>query len=192
MQTWMTVAWYELIQFLRLRSVVIIMFILPLFLIFLLGTVFDNQMKPVNISIHIADQGPISKDIEAFLEDERTERYAIVSFASSGKEVLEQLREGSADYGIVVPKDFSARFISTTFFVMITTIINSFQVFALVFIMTQGGPGTSTAVITFYIYQVAFSFYDMGYASAMAWILFAAILFVTWIQWQRQKRWVHY
>lgn len=81
---------------------------------------------------------------------------------------------------------------STTFFVMITTIINSFQVFALVFIMTQGGPGTSTAVITFYIYQVAFSFYDMGYASAMAWILFAAILFVTWIQWQRQKRWVHY
>lgn len=112
MQTWMTVAWYELIQFLRLRSVVIIMFILPLFLIFLLGTVFDNQMKPVNISIHIADQGPISKDIEAFLEDERTERYANVSFASSGKEVLEQLREGSADYGIVVPEDFSARFIS--------------------------------------------------------------------------------
>ncbi|WP_128659750.1 carbohydrate ABC transporter permease [Paenibacillus sp. 598K] len=80
---------------------------------------------------------------------------------------------------------------STTFFVMITTIINSFQVFALVFIMTQGGPGTATTVITFYIYQVAFSFYDMGYASAMAWVLFAAILFITWIQWQRQQRWAH-
>lgn len=80
---------------------------------------------------------------------------------------------------------------STTFFVMITTIISSFQVFALVFILTQGGPGTATSVITFYIYQVAFSFYDMGYASAMAWVLFAAIMIITWIQWQRQNRWVH-
>lgn len=80
---------------------------------------------------------------------------------------------------------------STTFFVMITTIISSFQVFALVFILTQGGPGTATTVITFYIYQVAFSFYDMGYASAMAWVLFAAIMVITWIQWVRQNRWVH-
>ncbi|XID96160.1 carbohydrate ABC transporter permease [Paenibacillaceae bacterium WGS1546] len=80
---------------------------------------------------------------------------------------------------------------STTFFVMITTIISSFQVFALVFILTQGGPGTATSVITFYIYQVAFSFYDMGYASAMAWVLFAAIMIITWIQWRRQNRWVH-
>lgn len=112
MQAWLTTAWYELLQFLRLRSVVIIMFILPLFLIFLLGTVFDNQMKPVNISIHIADRGPINKDIRAFLEDERTAQYVIVSYASSGKEVLEQLREGSADYGFVVPEDFSARFVS--------------------------------------------------------------------------------
>jgi multiple sugar transport system permease protein len=80
----------------------------------------------------------------------------------------------------------------TSFFVMITSLIHSFQVFGAVFIMTQGGPGSSTSVLTYYIYQVGFSFYDMGYASAMAWILFLIILAVTVLQWQGQKKWVNY
>lgn len=80
----------------------------------------------------------------------------------------------------------------TTFFVLITSIIHSFQVFIAVFMMTKGGPGTATSVITYYIYQSAFSFYEMGYASAMAWILFIMIFIVTIFQWQGQKKWVHY
>lgn len=80
----------------------------------------------------------------------------------------------------------------TTFFVLVTCIIQSFQVFIAVFIMTQGGPGTSTTVLTFYIYQAGFSFYRMGYASAMAWILFIIIFIVTLIQWRKQKKWVNY
>lgn len=80
----------------------------------------------------------------------------------------------------------------TTLFVLITAIIHSFQVFGAVFVMTQGGPGTSTSVLTFYIYQAAFSFYKMGYASAMAWVLFILIFLVTIVQWAGQKRWVHY
>lgn len=80
----------------------------------------------------------------------------------------------------------------TTFFVLITSIIHSFQVFVAIFIMTQGGPGTSTSVMTFYIYQTGFSFYNMGYASAMAWILFIFLFFVTFIQWRGQKKWVNY
>lgn len=80
----------------------------------------------------------------------------------------------------------------TTFFVLIMCIIQSFQVFAAVFIMTQGGPGTATSVLTFYVYQVGFSFYDMGYASAMAWILFLIIFAVTVVQWRGQKKWVNY
>lgn len=80
----------------------------------------------------------------------------------------------------------------TTFFVLITSIIHSFQVFATVFIMTQGGPGTSTSVLTFYIYQAGFSFYRMGYASAMAWILFILIFLVAAFQWRGQKKWVSY
>ncbi|MFE5321723.1 carbohydrate ABC transporter permease [Paenibacillus sp. NPDC056579] len=80
----------------------------------------------------------------------------------------------------------------TTFFVLITCIIHSFQVFAAIFMMTQGGPGTSTSVLTFYIYQTGFSFYKMGYASAMAWILTLIIFMVTIVQWIGQKRWVNY
>lgn len=80
----------------------------------------------------------------------------------------------------------------TTFFVLITSIIQSFQVFVAIFIMTQGGPGTSTSVVTYYIYQVGFSFYDMGYASAMAWVLFLIIFAITAFYWRGQKKWVNY
>lgn len=80
----------------------------------------------------------------------------------------------------------------TTFFLVITNIITSFQVFAPIQIMTRGGPGTSTYVLVYYIYRTAFRYYKMGYASAMAWILFILIFIVTMIQWRGQKRWVSY
>lgn len=80
----------------------------------------------------------------------------------------------------------------TTFFLVITTMINSFQVFAPVQIMTRGGPGTSTHVLVYYIYTAAFTFYRMGYASAISWILFLILLVITLIQWRGQKKWVSY
>ncbi len=80
----------------------------------------------------------------------------------------------------------------TTFFLVITTLINSFQVFAPIQIMTRGGPGTSTSVLVYYIYTSGFSFFRMGYASAIAWILFLLLLIVTLIQWRGQKKWVSY
>ncbi|GGD56102.1 ABC transporter permease [Paenibacillus nasutitermitis] len=121
--------------------------------------------------------------------------YNMIIYLAGLQGIPQDLYEASSIDGAGVFRQFRSVTLpmlsSTTFFVMITTIINSFQVFALVFIMTQGGPGTATTVITFYIYQAAFSFYDMGYASAMAWVLFAAILLITWIQWQRQQKWAH-
>lgn len=78
------------------------------------------------------------------------------------------------------------------FFLMITSFISSFQVFGLIFVMTQGGPANATNVYIYYLYQNAFSFGKMGYASAMAWILFALIATVTLVQWKLQKRWVFY
>ncbi len=80
----------------------------------------------------------------------------------------------------------------TTFFLVITTLINSFQVFAPIQIMTRGGPGTSTSVLVYYIYTTGFTFFRMGYASAIAWILFLLLLVVTLIQWRGQKKWVSY
>ncbi|WP_222847978.1 carbohydrate ABC transporter permease [Ruania zhangjianzhongii] len=78
------------------------------------------------------------------------------------------------------------------FFVLVTQFITSFQVFALIFVLTSGGPGNATNVYIYYLYQNAFTFGRLGYASAMAWILFIIIGAVTFLQLRLQKRWVFY
>ena len=78
------------------------------------------------------------------------------------------------------------------FFVLIMQFIASFQIFGIIFVMTKGGPGNATNVLIYYLYQNAFTFGRLGYASAMAWVLFIIIGAVTLIQWQLQKRWVFY
>jgi multiple sugar transport system permease protein/sn-glycerol 3-phosphate transport system permease protein len=70
----------------------------------------------------------------------------------------------------------------TTFFVLVTNVIGSFQVFDTVFVMTNGGPGNATEVINFKIYQTAFQFFDFGYASTIAMLLFLIILVITVVQ----------
>lgn len=80
----------------------------------------------------------------------------------------------------------------TTFFLVVTYFISSFQVFAQIQVMTRGGPGTSTHVLVYYIYTTAFSFYRMGYAAAISWILFIILFAITLVQWRGQKRWVNY
>jgi len=80
----------------------------------------------------------------------------------------------------------------TTFFLMITSFIASFQVFNLIFVMTAGGPGYATTVYIHYLYMRAFQYSEMGYASAMAWVLFLVIAGITLFQWKMQKHWVHY
>ena len=79
----------------------------------------------------------------------------------------------------------------TTFFLSITNFINCFQVFGQILVMTRGGPGTSTHTLSYYIYTAAFTFYKMGYAAAVSWILFLILLAITLVQWQGQKKWVH-
>ncbi|MCL2834177.1 MAG: sugar ABC transporter permease [Treponema sp.] len=80
----------------------------------------------------------------------------------------------------------------TIFFLVVTGFIGAFQVFGQVQVMTNGGPGTSTSVLVFYIFRSAFTFYKMGYAAAMSWILFAVLFIVTLIQWKGQEKWVGY
>ncbi len=78
------------------------------------------------------------------------------------------------------------------FFVLITQFITSFQIFALIFVLTKGGPGNATNVYIYYLYQNAFTFGRLGYASAMAWVLFLIIGIVTLLQLRLQRRWVFY
>ena len=79
-----------------------------------------------------------------------------------------------------------------SFFVIVITLINNFQVFDQVQVMTQGGPAGSTTVVVQQIVQNAFNYSRMGYAAAMSWGLFAVILAVTAVQLRLQKRWVIY
>lgn len=80
----------------------------------------------------------------------------------------------------------------TIFFVIVVGIIGSFQVFDLVYMMTQGGPVRATNTIVYYIYTTAFQDFQMGYGCTLAWVLFVIILAVTLVQFQLQKKWVHY
>jgi multiple sugar transport system permease protein len=76
----------------------------------------------------------------------------------------------------------------TTFFVTVMSFIGSFQVFDTVFLMTQGGPARSTSVIVHYLYENAFKYFNMGYASAMAYVLFFMVFLITMIQLWRQRK----
>jgi multiple sugar transport system permease protein len=79
-----------------------------------------------------------------------------------------------------------------TLFVLVTGVIAGFQVFTLVYMMTEGGPLHSTDVIVYRIYQAAWEFLRFGYASAMALVLFALLLVVTVIQFRLLGRRVEY
>jgi multiple sugar transport system permease protein len=74
-------------------------------------------------------------------------------------------------------------------FNVVTGIIGTFQSFAEAFIITNGGPDGSTTFYSLYLYQNAFSYFKMGYASAMAWILLIIVLLITFMFFQLTKRW---
>lgn len=76
----------------------------------------------------------------------------------------------------------------TTFFLTITGVIGSFKVFGYSNVMTKGGPGSSTYTLVYYIYNSAFKYYRMGYASAIAVVLFLMLLVVTIIQWVHNSK----
>lgn len=79
----------------------------------------------------------------------------------------------------------------TIFFVVIITAISSFQVFDLIYLMTQGGPLDSTNVLVYAIYKNAFEYFNVGKASAIAYVLFVIILILTLIQWNLRKKLVY-
>lgn len=80
----------------------------------------------------------------------------------------------------------------TMFFVIVISIIGSFQVFDQAYLMTNGGPGTSTTTLVMYIYQLGFQNFMMGYASAVALVLFLLVFVFSLVQFTFQNKWVHY
>ncbi len=80
---------------------------------------------------------------------------------------------------------------SITFFNLVVGIIASFQVFTTAFIMTRGGPQNATLFLVLYLYRNGFQYFKMGYASAIAWMLFLFILLFTVLQFRLASRWVY-
>ena len=80
----------------------------------------------------------------------------------------------------------------TIFLTVVLGIIGSFQVFTSALIVTSGGPANSTLFVLLYLYRKAFLIFQMGYASAIAWVLFVIILLFTVVQFAVARRWVHY
>jgi multiple sugar transport system permease protein len=80
----------------------------------------------------------------------------------------------------------------TVFFTLIISLINSFQVFDQVWIMTQGGPAGSTSVLVEQIVNNSFRYGRMGYAATLSWVLFLIVFGVTIFQTRMQKNWVSY
>jgi len=78
----------------------------------------------------------------------------------------------------------------TLFFMCIMTVIMSFQVFDLIYLMTEGGPENSTMIMVYWLFKQAFEYFNIGKASAIAYVLFLIILVLTMAQWFTRKKWV--
>lgn len=80
----------------------------------------------------------------------------------------------------------------TTFFIAVTSVIGSLQMFGQIYLMTNGGPEFASATTMFYLWETAFQWNRMGYACAMGWSLGALIMTATAAQFALGRRWVHY
>jgi multiple sugar transport system permease protein len=79
-----------------------------------------------------------------------------------------------------------------TFFLFVVSTIGTFNAFDQFRVLTRGGPGDATRTMVYYLFQNAFEFFDVGYASAVAIVLFALILFLTLMQFRGARSWVQY
>lgn len=121
--------------------------------------------------------------------------YNMVIFLSAFSSLSQSLFEAAKIDGansVQIFKNITVPLLSPTiFFVVVITAISSLQVFDLIYLMTEGGPFNSTNVLVYSIYKNAFEFFNVGRASAIAYVLFILILVLTLIQWNYRKKIVY-
>jgi multiple sugar transport system permease protein len=126
----------------------------------------------------------------------KTVGYNMVIFLAGLQDIPQEVREAARVDGadgwretlnIVLPL-----LSPTTFFVIVISLITSFQVFDYIYVMTQGNPAYETLTLSYYIYQIGFQYFRMGQASALSYILFAVVFLLTLLQFGLQRRWVQY
>ncbi|RRD95708.1 sugar ABC transporter permease [Clostridiales bacterium COT073_COT-073] len=118
--------------------------------------------------------------------------YYSVVFLAGLKGIPQELYEAAAIDGAGSVRQFFSVTVPliqpTTFFLVTMGIIGSFKVFDHISVLTQGGPGSSSSVMAYYVYRTAFEEYNMGYANTLAWALFVLIFIVTVIQFRMQRK----
>ncbi len=121
---------------------------------------------------------------------------SMVIYLAGLQGVPTELYEAAAIDGAGKVRQFSAITLPmispVLFFNLIMGIIGSFQVFTSAFVMTQGGPNNGSLFLVLYLYRNAFKYFKMGYASALAWVLFAIIMAFTLIIFRSSAVWVYY
>jgi len=122
--------------------------------------------------------------------------YASIIYLAALQSLPEDLYEAADLDGAGVFQKFRAitfpLLTPTTFFLLVTGFIGASQSFGMINLMTSGGPGRATTVVSYYIYQNGFQFYRFGYAAAMAWFMFVVVLLLTLVLWVVQRRGVYY
>lgn len=175
-------------------------FITPMIVIGIIwGWIFDPNIGLLNrlIHIHINWLYDVKFAMPALIAVSiwKLIGYNMIIFLSSLSSISQSLFEAAKIDGansFQTFKNVTVPILSPTiFFVVIITTISSFQVFDLIYLMTQGGPFNSTNVLVYSIYQNAFEYFNVGKASAIAYVLFAIILILTLIQWKFRKKIVY-
>ncbi len=175
-------------------------FITPMVVIAIVwGWIFDPNIGFVNKLIHLhinwLYDTHYALGVLIFISVWKLIGYNMIIFLSSFSSVSNSLFEAAKIDGansFQIFKNITIPILSPTiFFVVIITAISSFQVFDLIYLMTQGGPLDSTNVLVYAIYKNAFEYFKIGQASAIGYVLFLIILLLTLLQWHYRKKLVY-
>lgn len=166
------------------------------------GWIFDPRFGTLNLVLQALGQPPVF-----WLSDAAWAPYAVVAvtvwkglgytmflFLAGLQAIPPQYDEAASIDGCGTWARFwhvTLPLLSPTVF-MVTTLsmIQAFQAFDSIYMLTGGGPANQTSVLVFWLYQNAFQYFNMGKASALAYVLFAIILGITLVQWGLRKKWV--
>jgi multiple sugar transport system permease protein len=146
------------------------------------GPLWLSSEKWVKVTIIIAAQwgvGGAMLIFSAALKDIPKEYYEAAMIDGAGKWVMFR----KITLPLITP---------TILYYLVTSTIGNLQIFDLPMLITGGGPGNASLSLSMYIYKQAFTYTNMGYASALAWIQFVLIMIPTLIYFLTSKRWVHY
>jgi multiple sugar transport system permease protein len=163
---------------------------------------FNPEMGPINMLLYYVGVDP--RNLPRWAADRnwamitvvlfgvwKSMGYYMVIYLAGLQGINQDLYEAAAIDGATAVQKFRHITIPqlgpTTFFVTVMLTIQSFKVFDQIYLLTQGGPGTSTLVLVYHVYNEAFISWDLGYSSMVALVLFLVVLSVTVIQFHFRK-----